>query len=307
MTTAGEVSRLTRRAAILSVSVASTLALLKVFAAIATGSVAVLGSLADSALDIAASLVTLFGVHIAAQPADEDHRFGHGKAEAMAALFQVVVIAVSASLILIQAARRFLTGGETSSPEYGIIVSAIAMVATLGLVAYQRRIVARTGSVAIRSDSIHYSSDLLLNAAVMVALLLDGVLGVRGADPFFGIAIALWLMLGAWRAAQEAINQLMDREWPDEKRRRVVEVASAHPQFRGIHDLRTRTSGMHDFVQFHLEVDPDLSVRTAHDVVEDVERALERAFPGADVLIHLDPEGHVDQPGNTLVEERERH
>lgn len=307
MTTAGEVSRLTRRAAILSVSVAITLALLKVFAAIATGSVAVLGSLADSALDIAASLVTLFGVHIAAQPADEDHRFGHGKAEAMAALFQVVVIAVSAALILIQAARRFLSGGETANPEYGIIVSAIAMAATLGLVAYQRRVVARTGSVAIRTDSIHYSSDLLLNGAVMVALVLDGVLGVRGADPFFGIAIALWLLFGAWRGAQEAISQLMDREWPDEKRRRVVEVAKRHPQFRGIHDLRTRTSGMHDFVQFHLEVDPMLTVRDAHDVVEDVERALEAAFPGADVLIHLDPEGHVDQPGNTLVEERERH
>lgn len=307
MTTAGEVSRLTRRAAILSVTVAITLALLKVFAAVQTGSVAVLGSLADSALDIAASLVTLFGVHIAAQPADEDHRFGHGKAEAMAAMFQVLVIAVSASLILIQAARRILAGGETTNPEYGIAVSAIAMVATLGLVAYQRRIVERTGSVAIRTDSIHYSSDLLLNGAVMLALLLDGVLGVRGADPFFGIAIALWLALGAWRGAGQAINQLMDREWPDEKRRRVVEVAKRHPQFRGIHDLRTRTSGMHDFVQFHLEVDPMLTVKDAHDVVEDVERALAAAFPGADVLIHLDPEGHVDQPGNTLVEERERH
>ena len=307
MTTAGEVSRLTRRAAILSVSVATTLALLKIFAAFETGSVAVLGSLADSALDIAASAVTLFGVHIAAQPADEDHRFGHGKAEAMAAMFQVLVISVSAALILIQAARRFVTGGETSAPEYGIAVSAIAMIATLGLVAYQRSIVKRTGSVAIRTDSIHYSSDLLLNAAVMAALVLDGILGVRGADPFLGIAIALWLALGAWRGAQTAINQLMDREWPDEKRRRVVEVAKQHPQFRGIHDLRTRTSGMHDFVQFHLEVDPDLTVRDAHDVVEDVERALERAFPGADVLIHLDPEGHVDQPGNRLVEERERH
>ena len=307
MTTAGEVSRLTRRAAILSVSVAISLALLKVFAAIETASIAVLGSLADSALDIAASLVTLFGVHVAAQPADEDHRFGHGKAEAMAAMFQVLVISVSASLILFQAARRFLSGGETSNPEYGIVVSGIAMIATLGLVAYQRRVVARTGSLAIQTDSIHYSSDLLLNGAVMMALLLDGVMGVQGADPFFGIAIALWLLFGAWRGAGEAINQLMDREWPDEKRRRVVEVAKRHPQFRGIHDLRTRTSGMHDFVQFHLEVDPELTVRNAHDVVEEVERAIEMAFPGADVLIHLDPEGHVDRPGNALVEERERH
>jgi ferrous-iron efflux pump FieF len=293
---------LNRRAALASVSVALFLLLLKTYAAWATGSVAMLGSLADTGLDVLASLITLDGVRVAAEPADRDHRFGHGKAEALAALAQVGIIAFSALGIGWRAFDRLLGHEATANAGYGIGVSLAAIVATLGLLAYQRRIIARTGSVAIGTDYVHYQSDLLLNLAVIAALVLDQFAGLTGADPLFGILIALWLAWGAWRASSRAVDQLMDKEWPEEKRRRFVEVAARHPALKGLHDLRTRTSGARDFVQFHVWVEPSMTVAAAHRVMDEVEHKLEAEFPGVEILIHIDPEGQVDQPGNPLAE-----
>lgn len=292
---------LARRAALASVCSAILLGLLKAWAAWTTGSVAVLASLADSVLDLFASLVTLGGVHWASQPADENHRFGHGKAEALAALFQVVVIAVSALAILVRAIERLRGGDISASPESGIAVSMIAIVVTLALTRYQAHVIARTGSVAIGADRIHYTSDLMLNAAVIAALALDAW-GLRGADPVFGIAIAFWLLFGAWRASEAAIDQLMDKEWPEEKRRAFVEVAARNPALKSLHDLRTRSSGNSDFVQFHIAMNPAMTIQQAHDVVEALEKELGDAFPGTEILIHVDPDGHVDEPQNPMIE-----
>ena len=288
---------LTKRAAIASVSMALFLLALKIFAVTETGSVALLASLADTGFDVLASLLTLFSVRYAAMPADDDHRFGHGKAEALSALFQVILITVSAILIAWRAIMRLGAQEQTAHPEYGIGVSVIAIVATLGLLAYQRHVVRKTGSVAIQADHVHYQSDLLLNLAVIVAIVLDSMLNVRGADPAFGIAIAAWLLWGAYRAAQLALDQLLDREWPEEKRQRFIEVALRHPELRGIHDMRTRSSGVHDFCQFHAWVDPNMTVAAAHDIMDELEQALMDAFPGVEVLIHPDPEGHKDEMG----------
>jgi ferrous-iron efflux pump FieF len=293
---------LTARAALFSVTVALFLLLLKAYAAWATGSVAMLGSLADTALDVLASLITLYGVRVAAAPADRDHRFGHGKAEAIAALFQVGLITFSAFGIGWRAVDRLVHRQPTAEAGYGIAVSLVAIAATFALLWYQRRVIARTGSVAIETDHVHYQSDLLLNLSVMAALALDQYLGLSGADPLLGIGIAMWLGWGAWKASTRAIDQLMDREWPEEKRLRFVEVAARHPELKGIHDLRTRTSGMHDFVQFHVWVDPGMTVADAHRVMDEVEHKLEAEFPGTEILIHIDPEGQVDQPGNVLAE-----
>jgi len=293
---------LARRAALASVAAALFLGILKAWAAWTTGSVAVLASLADSVLDLVASLVTLGGVHWASQPADREHRFGHGKAEALAALFQVGVIAVSAVAILWRAGERFVAGGAAAAPEAGIAVSLIAIAVTLALTAYQRSVVAKTGSIAIATDRIHYTSDLMLNAAVIAALLLESYDHVPGADALFGIAIGLWLLFGAWRASNDAIDQLMDKEWPEEKRRAFIDVAGRHPELKGMHDLRTRTSGNKDFAQFHIWMDPAMTVLAAHDVVDVLEARLCAEFPGTEILIHIDPEGQVDEPDNALAE-----
>jgi ferrous-iron efflux pump FieF len=296
---------LTTRAALASVATALLLLGLKIYAVWATGSVAMLGSLADTGLDVIASLVTLFGVRVAAMPADHDHRFGHGKAESIAALVQVGIITVSALGIGWRAVDRLIQGATTRGAEYGIGVSLVAIVATLALVAYQGSVLRRTGSVAIGTDRLHYQSDLLLNLAVIAALALDQYAGLTGADPMFGLGIAAWLLFGAWRASRRATDQLMDKEWPEERRRRFVAVAARHPDGRGLHDLRTRSSGFHEFAQFHMWVDPKMTVRRAHDVMDEIEGALALEFPGVEVLIHIDPEGHVDQADNPLAERDE--
>ncbi|QZD87093.1 cation diffusion facilitator family transporter [Qipengyuania psychrotolerans] len=296
---------LARSAALASISVAVVLVALKTWASLITGSTAMLGSLADSALDLIASLATLTGVWIAAQPADEDHRFGHGKAEALAAIFQVMLIALSAFGIAIRAIMQWAQGGQTSAAEEGIGVSVIAIVLTFALLGWQRYVMNRTRSLAIQTDHLHYKSDLLLNVAVIAALVLDQFAGLTGADPLFGLAIAAWLGWGAFNAAGEAVDDLMDREWPEEKRLAFVEAAARHPELSNLHDLRTRTSGHRDFVQFHVDLPGTMTVEEAHDIIERVEADLCAQYPDMELLIHIDPEGHVDEPGNPLVEENE--
>jgi len=260
-----------------------------------TSSMAMLGSLADSALDLVASLIILLGVRIAAAPADHEHRFGHGKAEALAALVQVILISLSAIFIGFRAVQRLVSGAETADAELGIGVSIVAMILTFALITYQRHVVSRTGSLAIGTDRLHYSSDLLLNGSVVVALGLDQYAHVTGADAVFGLLIALWLLWGAWSASAQAFAQLMDREWPDELRQRFLDATREYPLLSGLHDLRTRSSGTHYFAQFHVWVPGDWTVQKAHDRLDEIEEELQQRFPGTEILIHVDPEGQIDR------------
>jgi ferrous-iron efflux pump FieF len=287
---------LTRRAAIASVTAATILLFLKAYAARATGSVAMLGSLADTGLDLLSSLVTLYAVSLAAQPADADHRFGHGKAEAIAALMQTLVIFGSAGAI---GGRAMMTIGHAAPltrPDIGIGVSLLAAAMTLALVAYQRHVVRVTGSIAIQTDHVHYQSDLFLNLAVVVAFALEAWGGVHGADAVFGMGIAMYLAWGAARAARAAVDMLMDREWPEAKRQTLLTVVARHPKVDGVHELRTRSSGVTDFIQFHVWLAPDMTVGAAHAIVDEIEADVASAFPGAEILIHVDPMGHYDRP-----------
>jgi ferrous-iron efflux pump FieF len=293
----GERATLTSRAALASIMMALFLVGLKGWASWGTGSVAMLGSLADTALDFIASLITFLGVRWAAMPADEEHRYGHGKAESLAALTQVILITISALGIGWRALDRLRSGVPTRGLELGIGVSVVAMAATFGLLAYQRYVIRKTGSVAIMTDHVHYQTDVLLNLSVIAALVLDQLLGWRLADPIFGFAIAAWLMYGAWGAASHSVDQLMDREWPDGEREAFLAAAQDYPELAGLHDLRTRTSGAHRFVQFHVWVPGDWTVKEAHERMDAVEEKLQNRFPGTEIIIHLDPEGHVDREG----------
>lgn len=287
--------RLTRFATYASVSVALLLVSIKAIAWFTTDSVAVLSSLIDSMLDVLASFVTLFAVRTAQEPADREHRFGHGKAEPLAALAQSAFIAGSAALLLFEAGHRLIQPASISKPELGVAVIGFTIVATLALVLFQRWVIRRTGSIAINADSLHYRGDLMLNAAVIAALVLGGWFGWFYADPLFATAIAVYILINAWSIVREALDMLMDRELPDDDRERIYEIARAHPETHRAHDLKTRRSGQMTFIQMHLEMDPNISLYRAHQIADEVEALIHEAYPGAEVIIHQDPVGIDEQ------------
>lgn len=287
--------RLMRLATYASVSTAGILIVVKSLAWLATDSVSLLSTLADSLLDAFASLVNLFAVHHALQPADREHRFGHGKAEALAGLAQAAFVTGSAVFLLMAASRRFLQPKAIENSEAGFLVMAIAIAMTLLLVLFQRLVVRKTGSTAIRADSLHYQTDLLVNVSVMVSLVLATRLGLGWADPLFAVGIALYILKGAWQIGRTAYEILMDRELPENERARIRTLALDHPAVAGVHDLRTRFSGTQKFIQVHIEMKGDISLRRAHDIAEEVMESIENAFSGSEVLIHMDPEGVIER------------
>ncbi len=282
---------LMRRATYASITVAVVMVGIKLVAWIFTDSVSLLSSLLDSLLDAAASLVNLVAIHQALTPADQEHRFGHGKAEPLATLGQSAFIAGSAVLLLVEALQHLLHPSEVHNTMVGLVVMAFAIVTTVALVLYQSYVIRRTGSLVVTADELHYRADLVLNAGVVASLLLTNYLHRVWIDPLCGGAIGLWIIYGAWRVAQKAIVQLMDRELPDAERARIKSIALKNPHVKSVHDLRTRAAGPMAFVQIHIEIDGNMSLSDAHRVSDMVEADIQAAFPHAEVIIHQDPEG----------------
>ncbi len=282
-------ARLMRWATYASVGTALVLIIVKIGAWFITDSVSILATLLDSSLDVLASLVNLVAVHHALQPADSEHRFGHGKAEALAGMGQAMFIAGSAGFLLLQAVGRIIHPQNISAGlEVGVSVMVFSMVATLALLTFQKYVIKHTNSTAIKADALHYRTDLLVNASVIVALLL-AFYGASYFDALFAIGIALFILYSAWEIVRESIDLLMDHELPDEDRAKIEEVVVDHPDTLGCHDLRTRRSGTTVFIQLHLELDASLTLSIAHTIAEQVELKLKGLFADVEVIIHEDP------------------
>jgi ferrous-iron efflux pump FieF len=292
----GSAVRLMRLATMASVTVAAALLAAKLGAWVLTSSVSMLSSLVDSMMDLAASLLNLFAVRQALVPADREHRFGHGKAEPLAGLGQAAFIAGSALFLLVEAVRRIVEPQAVQHGPLGIAVMIFSMLLTGAVVWFQIVVVRRTGSTAIAADSLHYRSDLLAGAAVIAALALSSQLGWTWADPLFAILIVGYILHSAWSIARRALDLLMDRELPDAERERIRSIALAHPEVRGLHDLRTRSSGTQPFIQFHLVLAAHLSLLRAHAISDEIEAKVKLAFPTAEIIIHQDPAGYETTP-----------
>jgi ferrous-iron efflux pump FieF len=283
--------RLRLRATYASLATAVVLIAAKFAAWTGTGSVALLSSLVDSMVDAAASLVTFVAVRQAVIPPDREHRFGHGKAEPLAALGQAAFLLGSASFLIAEAVRRLVSPEPIENTGIGVAVMLFSLVMTIGLVTYQRHVVRRTGSLAIDADALHYSGDILMNLGVIGTLLIQSMLAVPVIDPIFGGAVGAYIVYGAGKIARLALTQLMDRELPDAERARVRQIAESHPEVTAVHDIRTRGAGPTAFIQLHIEMDGTMTLLRAHDISDAVERELRAAFPHAEIIIHADPAG----------------
>jgi len=291
MAPAAEAERLKRLATNAAVSVAGILIVIKLWAWVMTGSVAMLASLVDSMLDLFASLLNLIAVRHALTPADREHRFGHGKAEALAGLGQAAFIGGSAVFLAFHSVERLMRPAPVEQTGMGLAVIAVSIVLTLALVMLQRHVVRRTRSLAIAADRLHYVTDIASNAGVVAALVLSGLYGLHIADPLIGLAIGVMIASSAVNILRGAFDELMDRELDDGDRERIKAIVRAHGETVSLHDLRTRRSGHRTFVQLHLELPAQMALIEAHRISDEVERAIEDAFPGAEVLIHQDPAG----------------
>lgn len=287
-TTPQETARLMKLATYASISVALTLIAAKLVAWSMSGSVSLLATLVDSTLDALASLINLLAVRHALSPADKEHRFGHGKAEAIAGLGQAAFISGSAVFLLLESGRRLMNPVPFQSYTVGLWVMVFSIALTLLLLGFQKHVIAKTNSTAIKADALHYRTDVLVNISVILALWLS-VEGWAGFDALFAGGIALYILWSVWGIVSQALDHLMDKELPDEDRAKIKQVVKAHSEVRGMHDLRSRRSGTATFIQLHLELDDELKLLQAHRISDEVELSIQKSYPSAEIIIHIDP------------------
>jgi len=300
--TSPETRAATRRVALLSVAVAAILIVVKAIAWRMSGSVAILASLSDSALDFVASLITVYAVRYAAEPPDAEHRFGHGKAEAFSSLMQGGLVFASGALIGREAIDALLHPRPVQHGLAGVVVMIVSIGLTLALIAAQTRVVKASGSIAISGDRAHYAADLASNAVALVGVGAAAWLGLAWIDSAAGLVVALWLIWGAVGVFREASAQLMDRELPESERERIVLLATTDPRVLGVHQLRTRASGPYVHMQMHADLAADISLAEAHTIIVAAENRLLEAFPSADIIIHPDPRGLAEKHGGVFAE-----
>ena len=297
--------RLRRMATYASVSVAIVLIVAKLAAYLMTDSVSMLSSLLDSTIDLLSSIVTAYGVATALRPPDKQHRFGHGKAEPLAALAQAAFIVGSSVLLGYEAISRLYHPHDIQNEKIAYIIMAVAIVLTLGLIEFQHMVVKRTSSMAIGADRLHYIGDLMINVAVVVAFALHQWTGMMWFDPVFAIMVAASLSGMAIHIARHALDVLMDKELPESDRVKIKQIVEAHPSVNGLHDMRTRSDSDRIFVELHVEMEPTITLSRAHEISEELITLVQKEFPHADVLIHQDPSGHYEDRLDEQIARRE--
>lgn len=283
-----EYAHLVKRAGQAAIIAASLLIIVKLIAWIMTGSSSILAALTDSLMDVSASIINLFAIKVALQPADNEHRFGHGKAESLAGLAQAAFISGSSVFLMFSGISAVVNEKQITANNVGITVMIFSVLLTLLLVLFQTYVVKKTNSMAIKADSLHYRTDIVMNGAVLLAIVLAGY-GWHWADGVFAIAVSLYILHGAWEIGTQSVDALMDKQLPKEDEELIIKLAYAIKGVHGVHDLRTRHSGYVKFIQLHLELDDEQTLLEAHQKADELEHALEEAFQGADILIHLDP------------------
>ncbi|MBT5074964.1 MAG: cation diffusion facilitator family transporter [Kordiimonadaceae bacterium] len=284
-----EAEKLLKRATTASVSVAITLIGLKTWGYVESGSVAIFGTLLDSVMDSLSSIIIFAAVRFSMVPADEDHRFGHGKAEAIAGLLQAFVITVTSIILLYEVVDKFINPVKLEKTNLGIGIIILSIVLTALLVIYQRYVTKRTGSVAIEADGMHYTGDILLNLGVAISLVLGGYFSMTYADPAFGAVACLYLLHSARQVFRASTDVLMDKEMSEEERANIESIIRTHTEVVDIHELRTRRSGLNIFIQFHMELEQDISLYDAHIISDQVEATLMKTYQNSEILIHADP------------------
>lgn len=299
-TTKEEYARLVNLAGKAAICAAALLIVVKLIAWFATGSASILAALTDSLMDVTTSVINLLAIKLALQPADENHRFGHGKAESLAGLAQAAFISGTSILLMLSGISALLHGQQIESTGVGIWVMLFSIAVTVGLVLFQGHIVKRTGSLAIKADSMHYRTDIVMNAAVLVALILASM-GWHWADGLLAIMVSLYIFYGAWEIGSQSVDALMDTQLPREEEELIIKSAYQVEGVLGVHDLRTRQSGNTKFIQLHLELDDEQSLFAAHEKSDVLEAKLAQLFPHADLLIHLDPISTVEKESRQYI------
>lgn len=300
--TPSQSAALTRRVTLLSVGTAAILVAIKIAAWWVSGSVALLASLADSGLDLLASLGTFFAVRYAVAPPDPEHRFGHGKAEAFASLMQAGLVFASAALIAREAIGDLFTPHPLKDTGWALAVMAASTVLTGLLITAQSRVLKQTASVAVSGDRAHYAADLASNIIALVGIGLAAWMGLGSFDAVAALIVAALLLWGAVSVFREASAQLMDRELSDEARAQIVKLMTKDARLTDVHQLRTRASGPFVHIQMHVDLDPELTLETAHQVIVAAEKRVLEAFPSADIIIHADPRGRAEPHGGAFAE-----
>ena len=292
----------TRRITTLSVATAVLLIVIKAFAFGASGSVSIMASLADSALDLVASLATFFAVRWAAAPPDDEHRYGHGKAEALAALVQAGLIFASAILIGWEAVQRIFDPRPVTAGGWSVAVVLVSIAVTGGLVWMQTQAMKKTGSLAVAGDRAHYAADMAANGVVLIGVISGAYLSAPGLDAAAGLVVAVWLFWGALGMLRAAADHLLDHAGPEGHGAAITAAVLSDPRISGVHQLRTRMGGQVLMIQMHVDLDPQLTLEAAHTILVEAEQRILAVFPYADILIHPDPRGRAEPHGGVFAE-----